>query len=224
MAQIALVLTRAPCRRRATSRLPTWSPRSARPNSVIVGANDPDTMFLHTDECRGSRRRPSPPTRPSSWPGSRARRSAAHRRRHLPLFTNDYEWDLLLQKSGWSEAEVAPDRAGSPRWGGRRHRRPRRHIHPRRRRPETARSTRPASATPSAGFLTARAQRRSEPRTRRSAGLPSRSWCSRPPAPGTGPGTARASRPFTAGCVRRRAGLPRSARPSARAARLKLHG
>jgi adenosine kinase len=22
------------------------------------------------------------------------------------LFTNDYEWDLLLQKSGWSEAEV----------------------------------------------------------------------------------------------------------------------
>ena len=49
---------------------------------------------------------PSPPTRPSSWPGCPVRRSASSSTAPTYLFTNDYEWDLLLQKSGWTEAEV----------------------------------------------------------------------------------------------------------------------
>ena len=34
------------------------------------------------------------------------RRSASSSTAPTYLFTNDYEWDLLLQKSGWSEAQV----------------------------------------------------------------------------------------------------------------------
>ena len=43
---------------------------------VVIGADDPEAMVRHTEECRerGSR---SPPTRRSSWPGWTARRSAA---------------------------------------------------------------------------------------------------------------------------------------------------
>src|SRR6202030_556345 len=75
------------------------------PELVIVGANDPDTMFLHTDECR--RMCLAFAADPSQ---QLARLSGEEIRRLIDgatyLFTNDYEWDLLLQKSGWSEAEV----------------------------------------------------------------------------------------------------------------------
>ena len=48
----------------------------------------------------------SPPTRRSSWPGCPASEIRKLIDGATYLFTNDYEWDLLLQKSGWSEAEV----------------------------------------------------------------------------------------------------------------------
>jgi len=78
---------------------------SGAPELVIVGANDPDAMFLHTEECRSL-------GLPFAADPSQqlARLSGAEIRRLIDgatyLFTNDYEWDLLLQKSGWSEAEV----------------------------------------------------------------------------------------------------------------------
>ncbi|GLP74954.1 adenosine kinase [Mycobacterium antarcticum] len=72
---------------------------------VIVGANDPDAMFLHTEECRalGLPFAADPSQQLARLSGEEIRKlidGATY------LFTNDYEWDLLLQKSGWSEAEV----------------------------------------------------------------------------------------------------------------------
>ena len=79
--------------------------RTGTPELVIVGANDPDAMFLHTEECRslGLVFAADPSQQLARLSGEEIRKlidGAAY------LFTNDYEWDLLLQKSGWSEAEV----------------------------------------------------------------------------------------------------------------------
>lgn len=75
------------------------------PELVIVGANDPEAMFLHTQECRelGLAFAADPSQQLARLSGEEIRRlidGAAY------LFTNDYEWDLLLAKSGWSEAQV----------------------------------------------------------------------------------------------------------------------
>jgi adenosine kinase len=79
--------------------------RRGTPDLVIVGANDPDAMFLHTEECRalGLAFAADPSQQLARLTGEQIRTlidGATY------LFTNDYEWDLLLQKSGWSEAEV----------------------------------------------------------------------------------------------------------------------
>jgi adenosine kinase len=78
---------------------------SGTPELVIVGANDPAAMFAHTDECRklGLSFAADPSQQLARLTGEEIRRlidGAAI------LFTNDYEWDLLLSKSGWSEADV----------------------------------------------------------------------------------------------------------------------
>jgi adenosine kinase len=75
------------------------------PELVIVGANDPDTMFLHTDECRRLE------LAFAADPSQQLARLSGEEIRALIdgatyLFTNDYEWDLLLQKTGWTEADV----------------------------------------------------------------------------------------------------------------------
>ncbi|MBV8964598.1 MAG: carbohydrate kinase family protein [Mycobacteriaceae bacterium] len=75
------------------------------PELVIVGANDPDTMFLHTDECRrlGLAFAADPSQQLARLSGEQIRAlidGATY------LFTNDYEWDLLLQKTGWTEDDV----------------------------------------------------------------------------------------------------------------------
>lgn len=75
------------------------------PELVIVGANDPEAMFLHTEECRklGLAFAADPSQQLARLTGEEIRKlidGATY------LFTNDYEWDLLLSKSGWTEAEV----------------------------------------------------------------------------------------------------------------------
>ncbi|HTY26971.1 MAG TPA: carbohydrate kinase family protein [Mycobacterium sp.] len=75
------------------------------PELVIVGANDPDTMFLHTDECRmlGLAFAADPSQQLARLSGEEIKRlidGATY------LFTNDYEWDLLLSKTGWTDADV----------------------------------------------------------------------------------------------------------------------
>ncbi|MCW2589269.1 MAG: carbohydrate kinase family protein [Mycobacterium sp.] len=79
--------------------------RTGTPELVIVGANDPEAMFLHTEECRelGLAFAADPSQQLARLSGEEIRKligGAAY------LFTNDYEWDLLLQKSELSEAEV----------------------------------------------------------------------------------------------------------------------
>ncbi|EID17893.1 carbohydrate kinase CbhK [Mycobacterium xenopi RIVM700367] len=75
------------------------------PELVIIGANDPEAMFLHTEECRklGLAFAADPSQQLVRLTGEEIRRlinGATY------LFTNDYEWDLLLSKTGWSEADV----------------------------------------------------------------------------------------------------------------------
>ena len=79
--------------------------KSGSPSLTIIGANDPEAMFLYTEECRalGLAFAADPSQQLARLSGEEIRKlidGATY------LFTNDYEWDLLLQKSGWSEAEV----------------------------------------------------------------------------------------------------------------------
>jgi adenosine kinase len=104
MAQIASFYPGAMSEAR-TIKLADVVTRRGTPDLVIVGANDPEAMFLHTEECRqlGLAFAADPSQQLARLSGEEIRKlidGATY------LFTNDYEWDLLLQKSGWSEAEV----------------------------------------------------------------------------------------------------------------------
>lgn len=75
------------------------------PDLVIIGANDPDAMVVHTEECRklGLPFAADPSQQLPRLSGAEIDKlvdGAAY------LFTNDYEWELLLNKTGWSEADV----------------------------------------------------------------------------------------------------------------------
>jgi adenosine kinase len=75
------------------------------PELVIIGANDPAAMIVHTDECRklGLAFAADPSQQLARLSGDEIKQlidGAAI------LFTNDYEWDLLLSKTGWSDADV----------------------------------------------------------------------------------------------------------------------
>ena len=94
--------------------------RRGTPDLVIVGANDPDAMFLHTEECRalGLAFAADPSQQLARLTGDQIRR--ADRRRHLPVHQR--------LRVGSAAAEVRlvggrgdePDRAcASPRWGRR---------------------------------------------------------------------------------------------------------
>lgn len=73
---------------------------------VLIGANDPDAMLRHTDECRelGVPFVADPSQQLARMEGPEIRRLVAGARY---LVTNDYEWELLLRKTGWTEAQVA---------------------------------------------------------------------------------------------------------------------
>ncbi|MEU8894357.1 carbohydrate kinase family protein [Nocardia sp. NPDC048505] len=73
---------------------------------VLVGANDPEAMLRHTEEARelGIPFAADPSQQLARLDGDQSVRlieGATY------LFTNKYEWALLLQKTGLSEAEVA---------------------------------------------------------------------------------------------------------------------
>ena len=75
------------------------------PDLVIIGANDPEAMVVHTEECRklGLAFAADPSQQLARLSGEEISKlidGAAY------LFTNDYEWDLLLSKTGWKEADV----------------------------------------------------------------------------------------------------------------------
>lgn len=72
---------------------------------VLVGANDPDAMLRHTDECRrlGIPFAADPSQQLARLSGDDAKQLIAGAKY---LFTNEYEWGLLQQKTGLSEEEI----------------------------------------------------------------------------------------------------------------------
>lgn len=75
------------------------------PDLVIIGANAPDAMVLHTEECRelGLAFAADPSQQLARLSGDEIRQlidGATY------LFTNDYEWDLMKSKTGWTDADV----------------------------------------------------------------------------------------------------------------------
>lgn len=75
------------------------------PDLVIIGANDPEAMQVHTDECRklGLPFAADPSQQLARLSGDEIRTLVDGAKY---LFTNDYEWALMLSKTGWTEAEV----------------------------------------------------------------------------------------------------------------------
>ncbi len=72
---------------------------------VLIGANDPEAMLRHTDECRllGIPFAADPSQQLARLSGDDAKKlidGAEY------LFTNEYEWGLLQQKTGLSEEEI----------------------------------------------------------------------------------------------------------------------
>jgi adenosine kinase len=77
---------------------------------VLVGANDPEAMLAHTEQARALG------IAFAADPSQQLPRLDAEQCRALVdgakyLFTNEYEWELLIRRTGWSEAELT-DRVG----------------------------------------------------------------------------------------------------------------
>lgn len=73
---------------------------------VLIGASDPDAMVALTQECRdlGLPFAADVSQQVTRMEGPEIRQLVEGARY---LMTNDYEWDLLQQKTGWTEAQVA---------------------------------------------------------------------------------------------------------------------
>ena len=147
-----------------------------KPDLVIIGANDPDAMVVHTEECRklGLPFAADPSQQLPRLSGDEIHK--LDRRRRLPVHQRlrvgaDAVQDRLVGGRRAGEGRPAGDHAGRQ---GRRHRRPRRHHHPRRRgaRDQPDRPHRRRRRVP--GRLPHRAQRRSEPGAFGAAGLAGR--------------------------------------------------
>lgn len=72
---------------------------------VLISPNDPQAMLRHADECRhrGYRFASDPSQQLARLSGEQVRRVVEGADY---LFTNEYEWGLLRQKTGWTDAEV----------------------------------------------------------------------------------------------------------------------
>ncbi|MFM9378183.1 carbohydrate kinase family protein [Gordonia sp. VNK21] len=86
--------------------LPALFAETGTPDLVLIGADDPDAMVRHTQTCRdqGIAFAADPSQQLARLDGDTAR-SLIDGAKYL--FTNEYEWGLLQQKTGLSEAEVA---------------------------------------------------------------------------------------------------------------------
>jgi adenosine kinase len=102
MRQLASFYTGAMARSREIS----LAPLVDRVELALIGANDPDAMLRHTDECRelGLPFAADPSQQLARMEGPEIRRLVEGARY---LLTNDYEWELLLKKTGWTETQVA---------------------------------------------------------------------------------------------------------------------
>lgn len=81
------------------------------PSYVLIGADDPDGMLRHTDECR-ARGYPfiADPSQQLAFSEGRLIRDLIDGAAYL--FSNEYESHLIEQKTGWSAADLL-DRVGT---------------------------------------------------------------------------------------------------------------
>lgn len=105
MSQLATFYAGAMSEARLIS-LPDVVDRAGAPELVLIGADDPDAMIRHTDECRdlGIGFAADPSQQLARLDGEQVRTlidGATY------LFTNEYEWGLLQQKTGLSAAQVS---------------------------------------------------------------------------------------------------------------------
>ena len=72
---------------------------------VLISPDDPDGMLRHAQECRqrGYTFAVDPSQQLATMNGAQIREFVADADY---LFTNDYEWELLRQKTGWTEQDV----------------------------------------------------------------------------------------------------------------------
>lgn len=72
---------------------------------VLISPDDPQAMLRHADECRqrGYDFAVDPSQQLARMDGAQARAFVEGAKY---LFSNDYEWELLLQKTGWTEQDV----------------------------------------------------------------------------------------------------------------------
>ncbi len=77
-----------------------------RPDLVLIGADDPEAMVNHTRACRGAGIdfAADPSQQLARLDGETARDLVVGAKY---LFTNEYEWGLLKQKTGLSDDEIA---------------------------------------------------------------------------------------------------------------------
>ena len=103
MRQIATFYTGAMARSREIALAPLL-PRGL--DIVLIGASDPEAMLRHTAECRelGVPFVADVSQQVARMDGPEIRQLVEGARY---LMTNDYEWELLQKKTGWTEAQVA---------------------------------------------------------------------------------------------------------------------
>ena len=92
----------------AEARLIELAPIEARVGGfdlVLISPDDPDAMLRHAEECRqrGYAFAADPSQQLARMSGEQIRSFVAGAKY---LFSNDYEWELLRQKTGWSEQDV----------------------------------------------------------------------------------------------------------------------
>jgi adenosine kinase len=105
MAQLASFYAGAMSESREIS-LASLAEELGKPELVLIGADDPEGMIVHSQECRdlGIPFAADPSQQLARLDGEQVRElinGATY------LFTNEYEWGLLRQKAGLSDAQVA---------------------------------------------------------------------------------------------------------------------
>jgi adenosine kinase len=72
---------------------------------ILISPDDPEGMLRHAEECRqrGYPFAVDPSQQLARMDGAQARAFVVGAKY---LFSNDYEWQLLLRKTGWTEADV----------------------------------------------------------------------------------------------------------------------
>lgn len=105
MAQLAMFYPGAMSEARDISLASVFATTGAA-DLVLIGADDPAAMIAHTDECRtaGIEFAADPSQQLARLDGEQARTLIEGAKY---LFTNEYEWGLLREKTGLSAAQVA---------------------------------------------------------------------------------------------------------------------